>query len=259
LFSAPGSYALKTEEIAPETGDSRDTAAPLTLGAPVHLIDNSRGVIDQDWFSIDLLADTTYVLEMNRLPFVGSGAAAVFGQILTADGDLIAQTIGSRPSGSETAVFITQDAGPYSVNAISSSNLRDQVFSVTVREAAEVTGTSGNDWLSVPSNTEFSTISISGGDGDEMISFAAHQSVSVYGVSLFGQGVLINLDNGLVHARAPGYMRLIMDSIEHATGSSGRDTLYGHDGNERLRGLGAMTRSSAPKALTGSTAAAGGT
>lgn len=237
-FAHLGSYALKMGAIAPETGDTRDTAVPLTLGTPVNFIDNSGGAIDQDWLSIDLQADTTYMLEVNRLPFTHVGAEQVFGQVLTTDGDLIAQTIGTRFFGPELAVFTTQDAGPYFVNAISSGIVRGQIFSVEVREAVEVTGTDGNDWLSVPSNIEFSTIAISGGDGDDMISFAAHQSVSVHGVNPLGQGVLINLDNGLVHGHAPGYMRFAMDSIEHATGSVGNDTLYGHDGNERLRGHG---------------------
>ncbi|MCI5098320.1 MAG: hypothetical protein MRY77_18560 [Rhodobacteraceae bacterium] len=239
VFSEVGSYALKMEAIAPETGDTRDTAIPLTLGTPINLVDDYFGkAIDQDWLSIDLQADTTYMLEVNQIPFWHRGGENVVGQVLTADGDLIAQTIGTRSFfGPDLAVFTTQDAGSYFVNAISSTNSRGQIASVTVREAAEVTGTDGNDWLSVPSNTEFSTLAISGGDGDDMISFAAHQSVSLYGVSLFGEGVLINLGNGLVHTRAPGYMNLLMDSIEHATGSSGQDTLYGHDGNERLRGL----------------------
>ena len=107
-----------------------------------------------------------------------------------------------------------------------------QHYSVTLREAITLTGTDGDDWLTASFETGY-PVAVSGGDGQDMISFAALDYKNP-----LGEGVLISLGNGMVSAPTPANMFFVMDSIEHATGSNFADTFYGHDGNERLRGLG---------------------
>ncbi|MBN7787733.1 hypothetical protein JYP51_22675 [Ponticoccus gilvus] len=245
-FDFTGSYAFKLDTIAPETGDTINDALALTLGTPINLVDNSstpsislspEEARDEDWLSINLEAGTDYALEINQVAYISPSTEAVRGEVLTATGDVIALTASSNPLGYQTARFTASESGIHYINAIGSSARMDSHYSVTVRETVTVTGTDGSDWLTVPENTDLAATAISGGAGEDMISFAARE-----GISLFGDGVLVNLDNGLVSARAPGYMRLVMEGIEHATGSSANDTLYGHDGNERLRGLGGEDR-----------------
>ncbi|MCI5096402.1 MAG: hypothetical protein MRY77_08820 [Rhodobacteraceae bacterium] len=233
-----GSYALKLDTIVPDSGQTMADALPLSLGQTVVQQDGSNAGIpnmrqDNDWLRIDLEAGVSYAVELNRFIYPSSASFSHV-EVVTEAGEVVARTVSGKPEGTEFSVYTAPETGTYFLNVIGTAHRSPEpIYAITLREAVEITGTAGNDWLSVPAADDTLPVAISGGAGQDMISFAARDEFSV-----FGEGVLVNLETGLLSARAPGYMRLAMDSIEHATGSNFADTLYGHDGSERLRGLG---------------------
>ncbi|MCI5096431.1 MAG: hypothetical protein MRY77_08965 [Rhodobacteraceae bacterium] len=233
-IDAIGSYALKLDTIAPDIGDTKAESMALAIGSPINLVDDSHTRrIDHDWFSADLEAGRTYVLELDRGVYWPDYVVSLRGHVEDASGSVIATTIGDLRSYAETAVFTPESSGTHFFDIVGNTQISSSLYSITLREAVDVTGTAGNDWLTVPGDGHHQPIAISGGAGQDMISFASRALPDI-----LGEGVVVNLDNGLLYTRTPVHMKFVMDSIEHATGSNFADTLYGRDGAERLRGLG---------------------
>jgi len=235
---ATGSYALEYVQMVPETGNSRSDALALSFGEAIGLVDNSTTfpfpmlgppVTDFDWFSMDLDADQSYVVEIDGDRFFPSFVRSATGRVFDPDGAMIGSSaVVDDGFGFQDIIrFETSAAGRYDLE-VRSVDGRDEHYSVALKSLVAVTGTDGADWLVVASNMEAVPGSISGGAGEDMISFAGRERL----------GVLVNLDSGLVQAEMPGFISLIMDSIEHVTGSSHGDTLYGAEEGERIRALG---------------------
>ena len=238
-----GSYALEIVPIAAETGDSQADALSLALGETSLLQDTSRlspnpdmpSTLDTDWLKIDLQAGETYVLEVDRGPYQYWPAAfsLVRTEVISPTGGVVARTLDADTAiSAEVATFTADQTGTYFIKAVGSSFGYEKIYSVAVRETVEVVGTSGNDWLNMPSG-DMLPVAVTGGAGDDTISFATRAKAS-----FLGEGVMVNLQTGAVSAPAPQQIQFVMDGIEHASGSSFADTLYGRDGYERLRGLG---------------------
>jgi Ca2+-binding RTX toxin-like protein len=227
-----GSYTMELSQMVPETGEDRDAAYLLQLGQPVGANDIAElgpGTPDIDWFSMTLDAGQSYVIEVDGTRYLFETTRDTAGQIF----DPVGNPVGlgaSADQGFGTRTFFRVDAetsGTYTFR-VTNGDFEEGLYGIALKTVAAVTGTAGNDWLTVPDNHAFVPEAISGGAGEDMISFATRDR----------EGVLVNLDNGLVRATMPGYISLIMEGIEHATGSSFNDTLYGADGAERLRALG---------------------
>ncbi|SHJ73301.1 hypothetical protein SAMN04488012_11710 [Palleronia salina] len=238
FLGATGTYALEYLQMVPETGSSRADATELTLGASVGAVDNSTvynfprvgtDVPDFDWFFMDLDGNQSYVIEIDGDRFFPSRLRSATSQVFDQDGEMIGSSaVVDDGFGNQDIIrFETGAAGRYDLE-VRSVDGRDEHYSVALKSLVAVSGTDGADWQVVPSNMEAVPGSISGGAGEDMISFAGRERL----------GVLVNLDSGLVQAEMPGFISLIMDSIEHVTGSSHGDTLYGAEGGERMRALG---------------------
>jgi Ca2+-binding RTX toxin-like protein len=238
-----GSYSLELFEQAAETGHTRADALPLSLGEPILLGNDPRTapdpaspgtearVPDEDWLTIDLQAGTSYVVELMRSPFELSVFPRVSLDITAPSGDTVSQaTSVFHPF--EGHIFTAPETGTYSIQATGSTYHSNQAYRLALYASLDIEGTAGNDWLTVPGDLDKRIISISGGAGQDMISFAAHNMQNGH-----ERGVTVNLDTGRIAASNRGPVNFEMQGIEHATGSVFADSLHGHDGAERLRGL----------------------
>ncbi len=227
-----GSYTLELSQMVSDLGETRDDAIPLQLGQPIGTDDRadfSTVDPDIDWFSMTLDAGQSYVIAIDGDRYRYDGTFDTAGQIFDPAGNPVGFGASADQGFGVSTLFRVDAAvsGLYTFEAINDDE--DQgLYGIALKTVGAVTGTDGNDWLTVPDNNAFVPEAVSGGAGEDMISFATRDR----------EGVLVNLDNGLVRAQMPGYISLVMEGIEHATGSSFNDTLYGADGGERLRALG---------------------
>ncbi|MCI5097169.1 MAG: hypothetical protein MRY77_12715 [Rhodobacteraceae bacterium] len=146
-------------------------------------------------------------------PYDQSGISVASAGDVNGDGydDLVVGANGADPDG-------MRDAGESYVIFGAATGFRQ----------ASVAGTDGADWLTLPQNWQDGMISIDGGTGRDMMSFAALDS-----------GMYVNLGTGQAASRitsAP--FDMTMQAIENVTGTAHRDILVGGEPSEWLRGLG---------------------
>lgn len=238
-----GSYSLEVFEQAEETGHTRADALSLSLSVPMLLENDPRTepdpsdpdtnvrVPDEDWLNIDLQAGTSYVMELWRSPFEDVSFPRMLLEVTAPSGNTVAQATDVQRA-AEFHIFSAMETGTYSIKSTGSIFQTNKAYRVALYEGVDIEGTAGNDWLTVPGDQDKRLISVSGGAGQDMISFASHNMQNGY-----ERGVSVNLDTGRISASNLGSINFEMQGIEHATGSVFADSLHGHDGAERLRGL----------------------
>lgn len=224
--STTGTYRLSLTELRDDFTADSSTTGRVTLGGSAS--GNILPGADQDWFAVTLAAGEVY-----RATLTGVGTAPLtYGRLrlVDADGDLVSDSAYDLRRTITRTEFTAPDDGTYylRVEATYSGTAYAGDYSVSLAQLATLSGTAGADWLSVPATVGTSLAAIRGGTGVDMMSFSG-----------FGQGVTVNLHTDRASSLGGALaFDLVMDSIEHVTGTAHGDTFYGSDRSEKLRGLG---------------------
>jgi hypothetical protein len=232
-FPQTGSYRVIVKEVLPENGEAIENSFEIQPDQPV-VAEGAFGVLgplgrtDVDWFHFDVSAGQSYRVRVDGNAFLRDFTRNQDSRILDADGNTVSE-FGRLPGlfdGAFQTEFTATTSGIHYLRTAHSQSFG--VYEVTLQELADVRGIAGSDWLTLPASGNHRLHSIDGGAGQDMMSFSGLDA-----------GSLVNLSNGLARVTdGADPFELTMQSIENVTGTSHNDTLYGHDGSEKIRGLG---------------------
>ena len=213
-------------------GPTWPTAGQITVGGP-----EVRGGIqkldDQDWFAVDLVAGQSYRVVMTSEFNWDKRDLLLDPQILglrAPDGQMLPESGGSSLSWRQpvTAEFTAAQSGTHHIMLASISGTASGAYTLEVVQLVTLTGTSGNDWLSLPASGPVDLVAVRGGNGTDMMSFAGLDA-----------GIHVNTHSDrVVSSLTDTPFDLVMESIENVTGTGHADVFVGSDRAETFRGLG---------------------
>lgn len=222
--SSTGTYRLSLTELRDDFSADSSTTGRVAVGG------SASGSIlptaDQDWFAVTLAAGEIYRATLTGVGMVPLSYGSL--ALLDADGSVLPGSAYTSYASITTMQFTAPDDGTYYLRARTTYSNTEGDYRLALVHLVTVAGTAGSDWLSLPETAGSSLAAIRGGTGVDMMSFSG-----------LAQGVWVNLQTDRAFSTG-GILDfdLIMDSIEHVTGTAHDDVFYGSDRSEKLRGLG---------------------
>jgi Ca2+-binding RTX toxin-like protein len=226
--SRTGTYTLTVQQISDDFSAATDTTGRVTVGG------QATGRIDMpndtDWFAVELTEGVAYRVDLRGDS--SNGGDLHFTRLLDirdSNGDPVAATgnlYGGQGFDSRSEFMVTETGTHYVVAAAGGHSVGS--YTLQVAELVSVTGSEGDDWLSLPGTGSAGLFGIDGGTGTDMMSFAGLDA-----------GIRVDTHTDRVtstEGSAP--FDLEMDSIENVTGTSHDDVFRGSDRAETFRGLG---------------------
>ena len=216
-------YTVAVSEVPDDFAGDADTTG--TLAAMTPATGRIEYLLDTDWFAASVEAGQEYRINISS-DARDTAAPFFLGGVKTEAGAGAGSLINAGPdaTGGREYYFTPDVDGTAFVEVRGNPAEGQRGYTLTLTERIAVTGTDGDDFLTLGGAALRDVSEVSGGNGTDMISFDGAP-----------QGVVIDLAQD--RALAQG-ITLPLSSIENATGTSFADVFFGSDQAETFRGLG---------------------